>query len=151
VIDAFSGKFEHPHYYNGTWIAFTLLAWFAVDFIVEQRPAIRRSAVAATGLLAGVLLVAVATIAVRLHISSGTRAVYGPTISNQQRVARTLARYAPDSRVVAQVDLYVRYPHTLAILRELNPGNGKDRPKLRLEVRYASRDPASGAIEVVAR
>src|SRR4029450_2718298 len=81
VIDALSGKFEHPQYYNGTWIAFTLLAWFAVDFIVEQRPAIRWSAVAATGLLAGALLVAVVTIAVRLHVSSGTRAVYGTTIS----------------------------------------------------------------------
>jgi hypothetical protein len=151
VIDALSGKFEHPQYYNGTWIAFTLLAWFAVDFIVKQRPAIRWSAVASTGLLAAALLVAVATIAVRLHVTRGTRTVYGPTISNQQQVARTLARYAPDSGVVVQVDLYVRFPHTLAILRELNPGHGKDRPKGRLEVRYASGDPASGAIGVVAR
>jgi hypothetical protein len=151
LIAAFSGKFEHPQYYNGTWIAFTLLAWFALDFIVEQRPAGRWSAIAATGLLAGALLVEVATIAVRLHVTSGTRAVYGPTISNQQRVARTLARYAPDSLVVPEVDLYVRYPHTLAILRELSPGKGEDRPKGRLEVRYASGDPASGAIEVVAR
>ena len=117
VIDAMSGKFQHPQYYNGTWIVFTLLAWFAVDSLAERRTAIRWGAVAATGLLAGSLLFAVVTIAVRLHRSKGTREVYGPTIANQQRVARVVARYAPTSRVVAHVSLYEHYPHTLAVLR----------------------------------
>jgi len=151
IIDATSGKFEHPQYYNGTWIVFTLLAWFAVDSMMERRTAIRWGALATTGVLAGSLLVAVVTIAVRLHRSRGTREVYGPTISNQQRVARVLARYSPNSRVVAHVSLYELYPHTLAVLRELNPGSGHDRPERDLEVRYASDDPASGAIEVVSR
>jgi hypothetical protein len=151
VIGAMSGKVEHPQYYNGTWIAFTLLAWFAVDTMVERRRVFRWSAAAATALLAGALLVAVATIAVRLHRAGGTREVYGPTLANQLRVARALAHYSPASRVVAHVDLYQRYPHTLAILRELSAGAGGSGPERNLEVRYASDDPESGAIVVVGR
>jgi hypothetical protein len=151
AIDAVSGKFQHPQYYNGTWIVFVLLAWFAVDSMMQRHNATRRAAVATTGLLAGSLLVAVSTIAVRLHHTRGTREVYGPTIANQQRVARVLARYSPASRVVAGVSLYERYPHTLAVLRELNPDNGADRPAQQFEIRYTSDDPASGAIEIVPR
>jgi hypothetical protein len=151
VVSAVSGKFDHPQYHNGTWIAFTLLSWFAVDAATKQRSAIRWSGPVATALLAAALLVSVATVAVRLHRTRGTREVYGPTLGNQQQVARTLARYAPGSRVTARVDLYTRYPHTLAVLRELNPGSGTDRPRRSLEIRYASNDQASGAIEVVSR
>ena len=113
--------------HNGTWIALTLLSWFAVDAAVESRP-IMWNGPAATALLAAAL-VSVATVAVRLHRTRGTREVYGPTLGNQQHVARTLARYAPESRVLAHMDLYTRYPHTLAVLRELNPGSGRDRPR----------------------
>src|SRR4029450_9905203 len=104
-IGAMSGKFEHSQYYNGTWIVFTLLAWIAVDFLVRRRGPIRWSGVAITGLLAAALLATVVTIAVRLHRSHGTRGVYGPTISNQQRVARTTAGVSRTSRVVAHVSL----------------------------------------------
>jgi hypothetical protein len=151
VISSMSGKFDHPQYHNGSWIALTLLSWFAVDAAVEERSPIMWNGPAATALLAAALLVSVATVAVRLHRTRGTREVYGPTLGNQQHVARTLARYAPESRVTAHVDLYTRYPHTLAVLRELNPGSGRDRPRRTLEIRYAPGDHASGAIEVVAR
>jgi hypothetical protein len=62
-----------------------------------------------------------------------------------------LTRFSPASRVLAHVSLYQRYPHTLEVLRELNPGSGAERPKQALEIRYASGDPAFGAIEVVPR
>jgi hypothetical protein len=150
IIDTMTGKVQHPQYYNGTWIVFTLLAWFAVDSLMEERTAFRWAGVATTGVLAASLLVAVASVAVRLHRSGGTREVYGPTIANQQRVARVLARYSPKSRVTAHVSLYELYPHTLAVLRELNPGVD-DRPEQDLEVRYASGNVSSGAIEVVTR
>jgi hypothetical protein len=146
-----TGKFQHPQYYNGTWIVFTVLAWFAIDSLMERQTAFRWAGMAATGVLAASLLVAVATVAVRLHRSRGTREVYGPTIGNQQRVARVLARYSPHSRVTAHVSLYELYPHTLAVLRELNPASDDDRPVHDLEVRYTSGDVSSGAIEVVTR
>jgi hypothetical protein len=47
------------------------------------------------------------------------------------------------------VSLYELDPHTLAILRELNPGRGDDRRVENLEVRSASGEAGSGAIEVV--
>ena len=46
--------------------------------------------------------------------ASGTRDVYGPTLANQQQVARALARYAPDSDVQVHVNMWQRFPHTLA-------------------------------------
>ena len=45
VIHGISAKFEHPHYHNGTWISFVLLAWLAVDWLAERRRAARWAAV----------------------------------------------------------------------------------------------------------
>jgi hypothetical protein len=47
--------------------------------------------------------------------------------------------------------MWNRFPHTLDILRQLNQIDWPGLPRGRFELRYASTDPASGAIEVVAR
>jgi hypothetical protein len=151
IIGGLTGKFEHPQYSNATWIAATLLAWFAVDVLATRRSWIRRVGVAATGLLAAALLVATTTVGARVHRTHGTREVYGPTIENQQRVARTIAQYSPAVPIETHVSLYERYPHVLAVLRELNPATGENRPAGNLSVRYASDDRAFGAIQVIAR
>jgi hypothetical protein len=151
IIDAMSGKFEHPQYYNATWITFTVLAWFGVDWLAAARAALRWSAPLVTGLLASALLVAVGTLAVRLHHTSGTRQIYGPTLANQQRVARALAQYAPSSPLTTSVTPYLLDPHALDTLRQLNAGRYATGSYRDLEIRYASPDPASGAIELVAR
>jgi hypothetical protein len=150
VIDGISAKFEHPHYQNGTWISFVLLAWLVVD-VAERQRITRWAAMIGTGVLAASLLASVTALLLGLHRSGGTRELYGPTLANQQQVARTLARYAPASDVQCRVSLYERFPHTLAILRQLNAGRRADRPQRNLELRYVSDDPASGAIEVVER
>ena len=98
VIDGISAKFEHPHYQNATWISFVLLAWLAVD-VAERRRVTRWAAITGTGLLAASLLAAVGALLLGLHRSGGTREIYGPTLANQQQVARALARYAPASDV----------------------------------------------------
>lgn len=151
LVSGISAKFDHPHYYNGVWIALVLLAWFAVDFLVSRRRVVRWSAVAATGLLAGALLLAVGTLALRLHRSSGTRDTYGATLANQQEVARAFARYSPTSDVQVHVSMYERFPHALATLRRLNASRRIDLPRKDLDVRYRSEDPASGAIVLVER
>jgi hypothetical protein len=151
AIHGISAKFEHPHYHNGTWISFVMLAWLAVDFLAARGRAARWAARATTGLLAASLLLAVGTLALRLHRSRGTRDVYGPTLANQQQVARALRRYAPDSDVQSHVSMWVRFPQTLAILRQLNASRGVGLPRRTVEIRYASDDPASGAIEMVPR
>ena len=151
VVDGLSARFQHPQYYNATWIVFALLAWFPIDVAAKAGTALRWSAAAATGLLAVALLVGSGMVAVRLHRSSGTRETYGPTIANQQQVARALARYSPQSRLSIQVVHYNRFPHTLAILRQLTARQPYGRPQRDLEIRYRSDDPASGAIELVER
>jgi hypothetical protein len=150
LIDGISTKYDHPHYQNATWISFVLLAWFAVD-CAERRQTTRSAATIATGLLAVSLFASVGGLLIGLHWSGGTREIYGPTLANQLRVARALARYAPASDVQNQVSMYERFPHTLAILRQLNAGRRADLPQRNLELRYVSADPSSGRIELVER
>jgi hypothetical protein len=154
VIHGISARFQHPHYQNGVWISLVVLAWFAVDFLATRRGPVRIvgwAAPVAAGLLAATLLGAVSLLAVGLHRSRGTRDIYGPTIANQQQVARALARYAQASDVQIHVNMWERFPHTIAILRRLNVSHRADLPQRVLEVRYATDDPASGAIEMVER
>lgn len=150
AIAGVSARVDHPHYHNGTWISFVLLAWFAVDALVTRTARGRWIGVAATGLLAASLVTSVGVLAARLHRTGGTRETYGPTIANQQRVARQLALYSPRSPVRFEVSHYRRFPHTLELLRQLNAGTIEG-PERELEIRYASDDPASGVIELVRR
>ena len=149
ALDGYAGKFLHPQYYNATWVTFTVLAWMAVDWLAMRRGALQWTAPATTGVLATALLVTVATLAIRLHHTSGTREIYGPTLANQQRVARALARYASHNPVSTNVVPYQLYPHALETLRQLNTARYESRRTGDLEVRYSSHDPASGAIELV--
>ena len=149
ALDGYAGKFLHPQYYNATWVTFTVLAWMAVDWLAMRRAALRWTAPAATAVLATTLLFTVATLAIRLHHTSGTREIYGPTLANQQRVARALAQYASSNPVSTNVVPYQLYPQTLETLRQLNAPRYESRRAGDLEVRYASSDPASGAIELV--
>jgi hypothetical protein len=151
VLDGLTVRFQHPQYYNATWIVFVMLAWIPIDAAAKASIAPRLSAVGVTGLLAGTLLAGSGTVAFRLHRSSGTRETYGPTIANQQQVARALARYSPQSHLTIQVVHYNRFPHTLAILRQLTARQVYGHPERDLEIRYRSNDPASGAIELVER
>ena len=157
VIHGISVRFQHPHYQNGVWISLVVLAWFAVDFLATRRGPVRIvriggwAAPVAAGLLAATQLGAVSLLAFGLHRSHGTRDIYGPTIANQQQVARALARYAQTSDVHIHVNMWERFPHTIAILRRLNVSHRADLPQRVLDVRYVTDDPASGAIEVVER
>ena len=149
ALEGYAGKFEHLQYYNATWMTFTVLAWMAVDWLATRRGALRWTAPAATAVLASALLFTVATLAIRLHQTSGTREIYGPTLANQQRVARALVQYAPSNPVSINVVPYQLYPQALETLRQLNAARYESRRLGDLEVRYASSDPASGAIELV--
>ena len=151
VIDGISGKFQHPHYQNGTWIACVVLAWLAIDQLARGRRPARWGAAAGTGVLAASLLLAVGALAATLHRSRGTRDVYGPTLANQQQVARALGRYAPTSDVTVRVNMWQRFPRTLAILRQLNAARAVGLPRAAIELRYASSDPASGEVEILVR
>lgn len=150
VVSGLTARFEHPHYLNGIWISCVLLAWLTADAMASRDRLWRLAAVAVTATLAVSLMTSVGVLATRLHRSGGTREVYGPTIANQQAVARALTFYAPQSAVRLDVIHYQRFPHALETLRQLNPGQPDARER-DLEIRYASDDPASGVIELVRR
>jgi hypothetical protein len=151
AADGISSRFQHPHYQNGTWIVFVLLAWLAVDALAARRGAAQNGARLVTGVLLAALVLTSGTLAIELRRHGGTREVYGPTLANQLRVARGLARYDPDSDVEIRVAMWERYPHTLAVLRELSRHRFLRGPQRDLLVRYASADEASGVIELVER
>lgn len=146
IVSGLSAKTDHPHYYNGTWVSFVVLAWLAVNHLASLRQTLRWSASAAVGLLAATLLVTDATLAYRLHRNGGTREAYGATLANQQAVARALSRYDPATDVQLHVSMYERYPHTLATLRRLNPGAPPRLAARELHIRYRSANPATGFI-----
>ena len=151
VLHGLTAKFEHPHYHNGTWISLVVLSWLTVDWLAAGPRAARMAGWVTTAALAASLLTAVGTLALCLHRSQGTRDVYGPTLANQQRVARELAHYAPDSDVEVHVNMWERFPHTLATLRALNRRAEGTQRRQAIELRYVSPDPASGAIELAVR
>ena len=151
VIHGLSGKFEHPHYQNGTWIATVLLAWLTVDTLV-RRPSTRPLAVASVILVLASNLAVTATLAWRIHEGRGIRNdVYGPTLARQQAVARTLAPVAPDSPLDNRIDLWARFPGTLETLRALQPGRPGERPRAAIVLDYASPDPRRADVRVILR
>jgi hypothetical protein len=151
AADGISSRFQHPHYQNGTWIVFVLLAWLTVDALAARGGAARRGARLVTGLLLGALVLAVGALAIELRRHGGTRDVYGPTLANQLQVARAIARYDPGSDVQIRVTMWERFPHTPTILRELSRHRYVHGPPRDLLVRYASADESSGVIELVER
>jgi hypothetical protein len=151
AADGISSRFQHPHYQNGTWIVFVLLAWLTVDALAARGGAARRGAQLVTGALVGALVLASGALAIDLRRHGGTREVYGATLANQLQVASALARYDPDSNVQIRVAMWERFPHTPAILREFLRHRYVHGPRRDLLVRYASANEASGVIELVER
>ncbi len=149
IIHGVTAKFDHPHYHNGAWITIVLLAWFAVDALVRRPQPLARLGVAVTSLIAAANLAAVAALALGLHRTQGTREIYGPTLANQLQVAKGIARFARTSPIHNQVIAWERFPHTLALLRQLTESRRIDLPRRTLDLRYASDDPRSGAITLV--
>lgn len=151
LFDGITGKWHHPHYHNGTWIAFVLFAWIATDWVVQRRSPLRWLAPVATGVLAAALVTSVTVLAFRIRTNGGTRDTYGPTLANQMRVAREAARHQPPSPVRSEVWIYSQFPHTFETLKRLLGPGGAPLPPSPLRVRYASDDPAKGVIELTGR
>ncbi|MFN7978536.1 MAG: hypothetical protein U0P30_10390 [Vicinamibacterales bacterium] len=151
VVHGLSGKFEHPHYQNGTWIATVLLAWLALDALAS-RASTRRLAVAVTALVLATNAAALSTLAWRIHDGHGVRNdLYGPSLAEQQVVARILAPLSPDSPLDTRVDLWIRFPDTLATLRALQPVPAGERPRANVVLDYASTDPRRADVRVIVR
>jgi hypothetical protein len=144
LLDGATGTFFHPHYFNGTWIAYVFLAWLAVGAMASKGWA----AVSwiQTVSLAGIL----AFLIIETHVRGGTRGVhYGATLGNQLEVVDKL-NSRPDSPVALSVYQYASFPHALTVLRTLYPptANPERGPISRLQIAYATADPNDGHLAV---
>lgn len=147
-------RHTHPHYYNGSWICLVYFVALALSSDAPWpwpkrlwRPGLRT----AVGLgLALSLSLVTSDLALRLHATSGTRGLhFGATLGNQIEVARSLARYHPDSPLSVEVLNYRLFPHALSLLRPLcGVPSDPAAPRQPLRLRYRSADPRDGGILV---
>ena len=147
-------RHTHPHYYNGSWICLVYFVALALSSDAPWpwpkrlwRPGLR----IAVGLgLALSLSLVTSDLALRLHATSGTRGLhFGATLGNQIEVARSLARYHPDSPLSVEVLNYRLFPHALSLLRPLcGVPSDPAAPRQPLRLRYRSADPRDGGILV---
>jgi hypothetical protein len=145
VVNGLMGISAHPHYYNGTWIVYAILAWLTADALAKVR--FGRIIVLIQGVaLAGVVLFLI----VRLHQTGGARDPrYGPTLANQIQVARELRRCSPDSTVTTDVYSVAQHPEAFRVLNLLSRREPQaPRTRRSLSIRYRSTDPTHAHIEV---
>jgi hypothetical protein len=145
VLDGVTGTHHHTHYFSATWLVFGSFAWFAV----ESLPSVVRACV--TAAYAATLAAVVAALGWSIHVGGGSRAVYGPTLSNQLAVADQLREYPPATPVQTDVPNLQAFPHSFAVLRRLRPpepGRQAATPGT-LWIRYRSNDPADARSELV--
>jgi hypothetical protein len=146
VLGGLSDRYGQPHYFNGTWFAYALLAWLAVDALLQRAPVQWLVGLQGAATL-GVLLI----IIFRTHDIGGSRENYGATLGNQLEVVRGLLKYAPSSRVSLEISQWQRFPHAFNVLRQLEPspssGSAVQQPNLRIA--YVAPDPTDGRIQLV--
>lgn len=154
ILHAVLRRHTHPHYYNGSWICAVYFVALSLSSDLPQAWARRlwpRPLRWLLGLSLGLSLsVITLSLALRLHSTGGTRGLhFGATLGNQIEVARTLARYHPDSQVSIEVLNYRLFPHALSLLRQLcGATEGPTGPRQALRIRYRDADPQSGVLIV---
>jgi len=149
ILDGFERIDLMPHYFNATWIAYVLLAWYGVD---AARRRSRRWAMGvylyAAAYIAPVLIVLVTGIYF-IHVNSGTRAVdYGTVLREQMRAAQRINEFSPDCPVDMTYPQWSLFPWALRDLIALLPPKTSPRPVRRLVVRYRDAYPDDARIAV---
>jgi len=144
LLDGLTAKSGFTHYFSATWIAFTFLAWLAVDALPAR---LLRGAVA--GVLAASTLTVVLYLLVRIHHTGPARTPYGATLANQIEVARELNRRAPGTTVQTQVINVARFPIALGVLRNLYPATEPPLPAEPLRLVYRTDGPVDGRIQLL--
>ena len=141
--------YQHPHYFNGVWVAFAYLAWATVSNAPGNT--LLRRVVRLLGAAWTISMVVVLCCVMnKIHMSAGNRSIhFGPVLSSQIEAAKTLGRFHPDSPVRIEVDNYKMFPHALPVLRELVGASGnRNAERKNLVVRYRNPGAHDGWIVV---
>jgi hypothetical protein len=136
------------HYFNATWIAYAMLAWFAADSLLQSTSRLWR-AVALVVPLQGVALAIVAldsTMAV--HVSPPR---YEMTVRQLRDVAQEVVRYPEGTPVVSGLYPLREFPHALTAMKKL--AGPQPKPTLaakRLIVQRRTAEANDRSVQVVA-
>jgi hypothetical protein len=106
------------HYYNAMWIAYAVMIGLGADALLQFRGL--RAALVIVLLMAAMSTL---SITVRIHETGGTRTLdYGPTLANQQAVARSIAALPLGSTVVTDIpDLAGTKLRIMVLVRRVRP------------------------------
>lgn len=135
------------HYYNASWFAYAGLIWLAIEWL-RKYPGLRYLPIA----WAATLLLSVSLLSSQLHQTHGTQSVhYGPTLSNQIEVARTLKGFREQCQVDMGVPVIEMMPHRLVGLSELYEALPTDQSAtaLHVAVAYRSPNPRDGRVGIL--
>jgi hypothetical protein len=134
LLDGMTGAEGFTHYFNATWIAFAVLAWFGL----ESTRRVPWLAPATTLSVGAASLTVLLFLLANVHTRGPSREHYGPTLANQTAVARALDRYGPGTQVEVLASSVLRFPDGLRVLRLLDtrrPEEPLPPATLRLEYR----------------
>jgi hypothetical protein len=145
LLSGLTGKYGPPHYFNATWVAYTLFTWLALDTFVRRY----RYAAVVPVLHAASLLTLTVYAAVRVHYEGPSREGYGATLSNQLDVARRLSAYPRDSELHVAVTHYELFPQALRAVRAVLPPQPATRARTELLLTYETSHPLDGRIKLV--
>jgi hypothetical protein len=123
-----TGLVHHPHYAHGGWFAFFYLLWRGWEWALARLGTLAKVLlgfqIGATGMLLWVVIVFI-------HLSGGIRGIhYGPTLSNQITVVKTVLQHSPRSLIRNGVEHYDLFPMAFGgLLRLLNfPEDKREKP-----------------------
>lgn len=140
-INGLSARYGLPQYFNATWIAMAMLAWLMMTRIAEARPNFGGALV---GLHAAALGAVTLILILHIQATGGTRDTrFGPTLTQQMRVARQRAAFDRDSTMREQhLPFFLNSPRALEALDELVDRPARVRAPAVLSVNYVSDNPA---------
>lgn len=107
----------YPHYFNAVWAVYTVMAWEGATLMVAQA---YQGAVQWAYCVLGVTVTL--ALALMIHRTGGTLLAYGPTLTEQLRMARALER-VKKTGIVIDAPMVVRYPVTIPLLQYLDGAN----------------------------
>jgi hypothetical protein len=128
-----------PHYFNATWIAYVILAWYVVDALIRlsRKRAIMVYVPVTAYVTSAVIVLGISII--RIHIDGGTRSIdYGTALGEQIQAVRRIEEFSPGSLIDDKYPQWVDFPGAKHELMELIPPEeaAGSRPLRRLVVRY---------------
>jgi hypothetical protein len=149
LLDGMARVGPEPNYFNATWIAYLILAWYAVDALCRWvwKPAI--TVLLPVAAYAAAMTIVLSYSILLIHHNGGTRSIdYGTVLEDQMRAARRIQQFSPNSPIDITYLQWRSMTSAKDVLVELLPPPIGPRPLRRLLVRYRNEYPQDARIAV---